>query len=88
MIYYNDKKEIAHEMIWTRLRNEPLNRETESLLKAAQNNVRRTNHVKAKIDNISKNINCRLHDDRFGGFCFHINLCRLFNAKAILLEEQ
>ena len=41
-----------------------LKRETESLLIAAQNNVLRTNYVKAKIDMTQQNSRYRLCDDR------------------------
>ena len=39
-------------------------REIESLLIAAQNNVIRTNHIKARIDKTQQNSKCRLCDDR------------------------
>ena len=40
---------ISHKKTWTWLRKENLNRETESLLIAAQNNVIRTNHIKYRL---------------------------------------
>ena len=40
-----------------------LKRETESLLKAAQNNVIRTNYIKARIDKTQQNSKCRLCGD-------------------------
>ena len=79
-------------------------RETESLLIAAQNNAVRLNHIKAKITNAQQNSKCRLCSDTdemitrnnkwvqqiglvslFNGIS---TLFRLFNAKAILQEEQ
>ena len=42
---------IAHDKSWTWLRKGNLKRKTEVLLKAVQNNVRRTNYIKAKINN-------------------------------------
>ncbi len=39
-------------------------RETESLLIVAQNNVIRTNQIKAKIDKTQQNSKCRLCGDR------------------------
>ena len=41
-----------------------LKRETEFLLIAAQNNVIRTNHIKAKSDDRQHNIKCELYGDR------------------------
>ena len=41
---------ISHQKTWTWLRKGNLKRETESLLIAAQDNVIRTNHIKARID--------------------------------------
>ena len=43
---------ISHEKTWTLLRKGNFKRETESLLIAAQNNVIRTNHIKARLDKI------------------------------------
>ena len=42
--------EIAHEKTWTWLQKGNMKRETEYLLKVAQNNITRTNYIKAKID--------------------------------------
>ena len=55
---------IWHEKTWTWLRKENFKRETESLLIVAQNNVIRTNHIKARIDKSKQNCKCRLCDDR------------------------
>ena len=41
---------ISHKKTWTWLRKGNFKRETESLLRAAQNNAIRTNHIKARID--------------------------------------
>ena len=45
-------------LTWTWLRKENLNRETDSLLIAAQNNAIRTNHIKARIDKTLQNSKC------------------------------
>ena len=55
---------ISHQKTWTWLRKENFKRETESLLIAAQDNVIRTNHIKAKIDKTQQNSKCRLCGDR------------------------
>ena len=39
-------------------------RETESILRAAQNNAIQTNYIKAKIDKMQQNSKCRLYDVR------------------------
>ena len=44
--------------MWLRKRN--LKRETEPLLKAAQNNAIRTKHIIARIDKTQQNSKCRL----------------------------
>ena len=41
-----------------------LKRETESILKAAQNDAIRTNHIKARIDKTQQNSRCKLCGDR------------------------
>ena len=46
------------------LRKGNLKRETESLLIAAQNNAKRTNHIKARIDKTQQNSKCRLCGER------------------------
>ena len=46
------------------LKREALKKETESLLIAAQNNIIRTNYIKAKIDKSQQNSKCRLCGDR------------------------
>ena len=45
------------------LRNGNLKRETESLLIAAQNNTRRTNDIKARINKTKQNSRCKLCGD-------------------------
>ena len=55
---------ISHQKTWTWLRKGNLKRETESLLIAAQDNAIRTNHIKARIDNMQQNSKCRLCGDR------------------------
>ena len=54
----------SHDKTWTLLRKGNFERETESLLIAAQDNAVRTNHIKARIDKIQQNSNCRLCGDR------------------------
>ena len=46
--------EISHEKTWAWLRNGNLKRKTQSLLIATQNNIRRTNYAKGKIDKAQK----------------------------------
>ena len=55
---------ISHQKTWTWLRIGNFKRETESLQIAGQNNAIRTNHIKARIDNIQQNSKCRLCGDR------------------------
>ena len=52
------------EKTWTWWRKGNFKRETESLLIAAQNNVIRTNQIKARIDKTQQNSKCRLCGDR------------------------
>ena len=47
---------ISHDKTWLRKGN--FKRETESLLKAAQSNAVRTNHIKATIDKTQQNSKC------------------------------
>ena len=51
-------------VIWTWLRKKKFKREIESLLIAAQNNVIRTNHIKARNNKSQQNSTCRLRGDR------------------------
>ena len=53
---------ISHEKTWTWLRKGNLERETQSLLIAAQNNAVRTNHI--RIDKTQQDRKCRLYGDR------------------------
>ena len=55
---------ISFDKTWTWLRKGNFKRETESLLRAAQNNAIRTNHIKARIDKTQQNSKCRLSGDR------------------------
>ena len=55
---------ISHQKTWTWLRKGNLKGETESLLRAAQDNAIRTNHIKARIDKTQQNSKCRLCGDR------------------------
>ena len=56
--------DMSHGKTLTRLRKQNLKRETESLLIATQNNVIRTNHIKARIDKIQQNSKCGSCGDR------------------------
>ena len=51
---------ISHDKTWTWLRKRNFKRETESLPMAARNSAIRTNHIKARIDKIQQNSECRL----------------------------
>ena len=55
---------ISHEKTRTWLRKGNFNRETESLLIAAQNNAIRTNSIKARKDKTQQNSKCRLNGNR------------------------
>ena len=55
---------ISHQKTWTWLRKRNLQRETESLLIAAQDNAIKTNHIKAKIDKTQQNSKCKRCGDR------------------------
>ena len=55
---------ISSKKTWPWLRKGNLKRETKFLLIAAQNNVIRTNHIKAKINNTQQNRRYKLCDDR------------------------
>ena len=56
--------DISHEKMWMWLRKGNLKRETKSVLRAAQKYVKRTNHIKTRIDKIQQNSRCRLCRDR------------------------
>ena len=62
--YERLKSDISHEKTWTRLKKGNLNRESELLLIAAQNNAIMTNHIKARIDNTQQNSRFRLCGER------------------------
>ena len=64
---------IQKKWIWLRKGN--FKRETESLLIAAQNNVIRTNHIKARLDKIQQNSRCRLCGDKDKTINHIINEC-------------
>ena len=51
--------DCLHEKTWTWLRKGNFKRETESLRIAAQNNVIRTNQIKARIHKTQQNCKCR-----------------------------
>ena len=55
---------ISHEKTRTWLRKRDLKRESESLLKAAENYAIRTNHIKARKDKTQQDSKCRLCGDR------------------------
>ena len=58
--YLRKTKELRSEQSWVWLQNGDLERETESLIVAAQNQSIRINLVKAKIDKNQKDMLCRL----------------------------
>ena len=63
--YFNRKiGEISHEKTWAWIRNGNFKCETKSLLVAAENNAKRTNYIKAKIDNIQQKCKCTFCNDR------------------------
>ena len=53
--------DVSHEKTWLRKGN--LKRDTESLLKAAQNNAIWTNYIKVRIDKTQQNSKCRLYGE-------------------------
>ena len=55
---------VSHEKTWTWLRMRNLERETESLLIAAQNNGIRINHIQTRINKTQQSSVCRLCGDR------------------------
>ena len=57
-------RDISHKKMWTLLMKGNLQRETEYLLTAVQNNTIKTNHIKARIDKTQQNSRCRLCGDR------------------------
>ena len=68
---------ISHEKTWIWLRKGNLKRETEFLPIAAQNNVIRTNHIKAKIDKTQQNSKCGLCGDRDEtNITKYVNICK------------
>ena len=60
----NKQAKISPEKIWTWVRKGKLKRETESFLIAAQNNAKRTNYIKAKVEKLQQNSKCSLCNDR------------------------
>ena len=67
--------EISREETWSWLKMWNFERETESLLIAAQNNAMRINHVKANIDMTQENRKCWLCGDRDETINHVINEC-------------
>ena len=55
---------ISPEKTWMWQRKRNFKRKTESLLRAAQNNAVRNNHIKARIDKTQQNSKCRLCVDK------------------------
>ena len=56
--------DVTHEKTWIWLRKRNIERETKSLLIAAQNNAIRTNDIKARKDKTQQNSKCWLCGDR------------------------
>ena len=75
------KKTNKHDKTWTWLRKGNFKRETESLLKAAQNCVIRTSHIKTRVDKTQQNTKCRLCDDRDKTINHIINECSKLTQK-------
>ena len=73
---------VSQEKTWMWLRKGNLNRETESLLRAAQNNTVRINYIKARIDKMEQNSRCRLYDDRDETINHIISKCSHLALKA------
>ena len=67
--------EISYEKMLRLLRKENFKRETESLLKAAQNNAIKANYIKAKIDKLQQNSKCKLCDERDETINYIISEC-------------
>ena len=65
--------------MWLRKGN--LKTVTESMLKAAQNNAIRTNHIKARIDKTQQNSRCSLCGDRDETINHIISECRKLAQK-------
>ena len=57
---FNQIEEVAAKEKWLPLRDGSIKRETESLIMAAQEQVIRTNAIKAKIDKTQAESKCRL----------------------------
>ena len=72
---------ISHDKTWTWLRKGNFKSETESTLKAAQNNAVRTNHIKARIDKTQQNSKCRLCGNRNETINHIISECRKLAQK-------
>ena len=56
--------EIVHEKIWIWLRKGILKREDGSILIAVINNVKKTNYIQAKINNMQQNSKCKLCEEK------------------------
>ena len=82
------KNDISHEKTWTWLRKGNFIRETESLLIAAQNNAKRTNHIKAKIGKTQQNIKCRLCGDRDETINYIISECSKLVQKEYMTRHD
>ena len=66
---------ISHQKTWTWLTKGNLEKETESLLIAAQDNAIRTYHIKARIDKTQQNSKCRLCGDKDETINYIISEC-------------
>ena len=73
--------EISHEKTWTWLRKGNFEKETESLLKAAQNNAIMTNSVKERIDQTQQCNRCWLCSDRDETINYIISECSKLEQK-------
>ena len=78
--YLRQTKKVSDEC-WARLQNRDLKRETESLLVAAQNQSKRTNLVKAKIDKYQGDCLCRVCKKVDGSIDHIVSGCSKFAQK-------
>ena len=72
---------ISHDKSGTWLRKGNLKSETESFLRAAQNNTIRTNHIKARIDKTQEISKCRPFGGRNETINHIISECSKFAQK-------
>ena len=79
---------IIIEKTWTWLRKGNLKRETESLPIAAQDNAKRTNHIKARIDKTQQNSKCRLNGNREETINHMISECSILAQREYKIRDD